>query len=264
LSKPSIVFVHDAAATSTGHVPVIAQQPPWTLLPAGTRLVARLQSAVSTAVKAPVVAVIEYNYEHDGMVVVPAGSRAFGELQQASSTGQVAIRFHSLQPPDARAEGIEAVAVGLDLEPIKGHVGGSNRGKKVLVRSLTGIGTMAAYLVGGRGGFSGLGGPINQSVLLRERIASNLALAGEQELMNLAYNQNLVVTVPGNLRFYIVLQQPPIGEERSGPAGRAAVPPGTPPLPTAAELRELVEFKRELNRMYQTAATGDGDRSPDQ
>ena|SRR5271157_5936425 len=34
-----------------------------TPLPTGTRLVARLESAVSTAVKEPVVAVVEYNYE---------------------------------------------------------------------------------------------------------------------------------------------------------------------------------------------------------
>ena len=44
---------------------------------------ARLQSAVSTAVKAPVVAAIEYNYERDGEIIIPAGAKAFGELQQA-------------------------------------------------------------------------------------------------------------------------------------------------------------------------------------
>ena len=53
---------------------------------------------------------------------------------------------------------------------------------------------MAAYLVGG-GGYGGLTGPINQSVLLRERIASNVGLAGEQELMAMGYSQNVVVTL---------------------------------------------------------------------
>ena len=60
---------------------------------------------------------------------------------------------------------------------------------------------MAASLVGGRG-YGGLTGPIDQSVLLRERIASNIRLAGEQELMALAYTQNVVVTLPGNTRFF--------------------------------------------------------------
>ena len=78
--------------------------------------------------------------------------------------------------------------------------------KRALVRSMTGVGSMAAYLVGGSG-YGGLTGPIDQSVLLRERIASNIGLAGEQELMALAYNQNIVVTLPGNTRFYIVLQE---------------------------------------------------------
>ena len=73
-------------------------------------------------------------------------------------------------------------------------------------RSMTGIGTVAASLVGGRG-FGGPTGPIDQSVLLRERIASNIGLAGEQELMAMAYAQNVVVTLPGNTRFYIVLQE---------------------------------------------------------
>ena len=41
-----------------------------------TRLVARLQSVVTSAVKAPVVAAIEYNYERDGEIVVPAGAKA--------------------------------------------------------------------------------------------------------------------------------------------------------------------------------------------
>jgi hypothetical protein len=43
------------------------------------------------------------------------------------------------------------------------------------------------FAVGGRG----LTGGIDNSVLLRERIASNVALAGEQELAMLAYQQNM-------------------------------------------------------------------------
>ena len=68
--------------------------------PNGSRLVARLQAAVSTAVKTPVVASIEYNYERDGEILIPAGTKAFGELQQANRQGIVSLRFHTLQMPD--------------------------------------------------------------------------------------------------------------------------------------------------------------------
>src|SRR5260370_30896581 len=63
----------------------------------------------------------------------------------------------------------------------------------------------SAYLVGGPGGFGGVSGQLNNSVLLRERIASNAGLAGEQEMASLAFNENIVVSVPGNTRFFIVL-----------------------------------------------------------
>jgi hypothetical protein len=45
-------------------------------LSTGTRLRARLESAASTAVRAPVLAVIEYTYEREGQIIVPAGAKA--------------------------------------------------------------------------------------------------------------------------------------------------------------------------------------------
>ena len=112
---------------------------------------------------------------------------------------------------------------------------------------------MAAYLVGGPG-YGGVTGPVDQRILLRERVASNIGLAGEQEMMSLAFNQNVVVTLPGNTRFYIVLQEPSsAARQTETPAvgGRTNVAnAGTSSLPTAAELRELISLKDELNRMY--------------
>ena len=69
------------------------------LLPAGTRLIARLESPASTAVAAPVVAAIEYNYEQDGEIVVPAGSKALGKIEQANSSGYVSLRFDRIEFP---------------------------------------------------------------------------------------------------------------------------------------------------------------------
>lgn len=125
---------------------------------------------------------------------------------------------------------------------------------------------MAAYLVGGPG-YNGLTGPVDQSILLRERLASNVGLAGEQEMMGLAYNQNVVVTIAGNTRFYIVLQEPSSAPKQSEPAARTnTASADAQALPTAAELQELMALKDELNRMYQEvgATRGAATTSPQQ
>jgi len=268
LKKTSLVFVSSNSGASASVVrpvsgtaePALLERRATALLPNGSRLVARLQSAVSTAVKAPVVAAIEYNYERDGEIIIPAGTKAFGELQQANRGGDVGIHFHTLQMPDGTTEKIDAGSMSLGYGPLKGSVSGSNKAKRILVRSLAGVGTMAAYLVGGPGGFGGVSGQLNNSILLRERIASNAGLAGEQEMASLASNENIVVSVPGNTRFFVVLLE---GSGEKAPArtvptgGRGATQfaaDGTSPLPSAQELRELIELKTELNRMYQDVA----------
>ncbi len=265
--KSSLVFVRNTASTSAnaGLSPGLAQQAfierkrTSALLPVGSRLVARLQTALSTAVKTPAIAVIEYNYERDGEIVIPAGTKAIGQLVQANPNGQVGLRFTSLEMPDGTTEMIEGTSMSLDYGPLKGSTTGQNRAKRVLVRSLTGVGSMAAYLVGGSG-YGGLTGPVDQSILLRERVASNIGLAGEQELTRLAFNQNIVVTLPGNTRFYIVLQEPSSGlRQADAPASGTGSRPniastGDQSLPSAAELRELISLKNELNRMYREVA----------
>jgi hypothetical protein len=105
---------------------------------------------------------------------------------------------------------------------------------------------------------------MDNSILLRERISQNIGMAGEQEVMKLAYSQEIVVTVPGNTRFFLVLQQGAGREETkpeltpAGSGGRGNLALGSnaerPELPTAAELRELVMLKQELNRMVREAA----------
>ncbi len=176
LKKSSLVFVRSATSATVTNASQSTSQPAFierkgvsTLLPTGSRLVARLQTAVSSAVKTPAIAVIEYNYERDGEIVIPAGTKAIGQLAQANQNGHVGLRFTGLEMPDGSTESIEGSGVSLDYGPLKGVVNGRNGAKRALVRSMTGIGTVAASLVGGRG-FGGLTGPIDQSVLLRERI----------------------------------------------------------------------------------------------
>ncbi len=258
LKKSSLVFVRNTAAAglqanvqpaSYSPEPVLLEQKGSEVLPQGSRLVARLQAAVSTAS-------IEYNYARYGEIIIRAGTKACGELQQATRRGTVAVHFHTLQMPDGSVQKIDGTAMSLAYGPLKGSVSGSNRAKRILVRSVTGIGEMAAFLVGGPGGFGA--GQLDNSILLRERIASHAGLAGEQEVTSLAVSEQIVVTVPANTRFFIVLldgtnqyRTPrvlPTGTQR--PAAQLA----NAALPSAQELRELIELKSELNRMYQQVA----------
>jgi hypothetical protein len=118
---------------------------------------------------------------------------------------------------------------------------------KLLSRTLSGGGTVAAYVVGAGG--AGLTRTVTGETLLRDRLASNVALAGEQELTNAAYAQNISVTVPANTRFYVVLQKPAVATTTPArivePAAQSAE------IPTVQELRELMDLRREINRMYQ-------------
>jgi Bacterial conjugation TrbI-like protein len=263
LRKPSLVFVRSVQSNSASGGARVArtapEENPLTLdLPAGTRLVARLQSAVNTAFKTPVVAAIEYNYEKDGQIVVPAGARALGILQQADRSGYVAIRFDTLQMPDGSSEKLDATAMSLAFGPLKGAVSGKRTGTNFLVRTFAGLGTVATYLVGA-GGSNGFDGPLSESALLRDRIATNIGTAGDQELNTLAFNQNIVVTVPGNTRFYIVVEKSAAlaeGQMRS-PATQQV---SNATLPTAEDLRQLLQLRRELSEIYQQ--TGPQDAEP--
>lgn len=257
LRKPSLVFVRSVNETHAGSTvspqpAVVEQSLAGPDLPPGTRLVARLEAPASTALNQPVIAVVEYNYEKDGETVVPAGAKAVGQLRQADRNGFADIKFQSLEMPDGSAEKLDGVAMGLDFKPLKGIVTGKNTGTKFLVQAFTGLGTTAAYLVGNAGS-AGFYGPISESALLRERLANNIGVAGDQELNSLGLNQHIVVTVPGNTRFYIVLEN--TGSVNNTTGGRSpAMTAQRNSLPTLDELRQLVELKEELSSMYQQAS----------
>src|SRR5208337_5330038 len=100
-----------------------------------------------------------------------------------------------------------------------GEVSGQKRGTNFLVRTMTGLGTVAAYVVGGQGN-AGFSSPISDNSLLRERIADNIGMAGQDEINMLAANQNIVVTVPGNTRFYIVVEKGSSDRQAGSPGVR--------------------------------------------
>jgi Bacterial conjugation TrbI-like protein len=227
------------------------------ILPAGTRLVARLEAPVSSAIATPVLAVVEYNYERNGVIVLPAGSRVFGKLSHVTPSGFVGLQFDRIEMPDGSVERIDATAMDLKFGPLKGNVSGRNRGKNFLVRSVSGIGTVAAYVVGGQG-TTGFSGPISENSLLRERLAENIGMAGQDEINRLAANQTIFVTIPGNTRFYIVVQKDN-SDQHVNPAIRSvdtnSVALSGARAPSLEELRELIQLRNELNQMYAPAAS---------
>src|SRR5689334_1082835 len=191
LDKASLVFVRNSSSPVANLRPqdVAAPIELGISLAPGTRLRARLESAVNTAVRSPVVAVIEYTYEQNGEIVVPAGAKAFGHLESADHSGYVGIRFESLQLPDGSSVPLEATATDLQLRPLRGKVEGKHTGKNVLVRSFAGVGEVAATLVG-RGS---LNQPLSEGDLLRERVANNIGQASDQTVAKLALTERIVV-----------------------------------------------------------------------
>ena len=205
-------------------------------LSTGTRLRARLESAASTAVRAPVLAVVEYTYERDGQILVPAGAKAVGRIQEADRSGYVRIQFESLMMPDGATVPIEAVATDLDMRPLKGKV----EGKNVLVRSLSGIGQVGALLLGQ----GSLNQPLSESDLMRERLSNNIAEASDEEISRMAITSRIVVTVSADTPIYVVLEQTPKAEATS----REGVSRSQSANSNAEELRQLLQLKRELNQ----------------
>lgn len=243
MGKASLVFVHTVSSNTQDRSNTVDVEPEVSLAP-GTRLRARLESVASTATQAPVIAVVEYNYEQNGQIAVPAGTKAFGRIEQSDRLGYVSVRFDSLMMPDGSMSKIEGVATDLAMRPLKGKVEGKNSGKNILVRSFSGIGEAATMLVGR----SNLNQPFSESDLLRERLSSNIGQASDEELMRMAMNEHIVVTVPASTPVYVVLQRPsktPLGVGGGQDSSHHEQP--APKTPTPDELKELLQLQRELN-----------------
>ena len=243
MEKPSLMYVRKASASPAGFQTVNDAVPQLGLgLTTGTRLRARLESAASTAVRAPVLAVIEYNYERDGEIVIPSGAKAVGHIRDANRSGYVDLQFDSLLMPDGASVPIEAAATDLDLRPLKGKVSGKNTGKNVLVRSLSGIGQASAMFVGQ----GSLSQPLSESDLMRERVSNNIGETGDEEVSRLAINQQIVVTVSAGAPIYVVLEQRPKANQPLAPTSPRNG--STSNSANADQLRQLLQLQQELNQ----------------
>jgi type IV secretory pathway VirB10-like protein len=240
LDKPSLVFAaREASSSGLSLRPSLTSDPAREIqLQPGTRLRARLEAAVSSAVHAPVVAVVEYDYEQNGDVVIPAGAKVMGRLEGADRSGYVEVRFDTLSISDMPLLRLEGVATDLQLRPLRGRVEGSNRSKNLLVRSVAGVGQIAATL-GGRGS---LDQPLSESDLLRERLSNNIGQAADQQVAGLALSQQPVVTLSAGTEIYVVLEK--FVDETTLPDKARR---GTANQPSVEELRQLLQLQRELN-----------------
>jgi hypothetical protein len=185
-------------------------------------------------------AVIEYNYERDGEIIIPAGAKAVGQIQEADRSGYMRIQFDSLLLPDGATIPIQAAATDLEMRPVKGKVEGKNTGKNVLVRSLSGIGQAGTMLVG-RGS---LNQPLSESDLIRERLSNNIGQASDEQISRLAVTARIVVSVSAGTPIYVVLEQ----SSKSVPGFRASRSdaPGAD-SESVDQLRELLRLQQELN-----------------
>jgi len=201
LKEASLVFVRapaqsqpagDVTHASADTGPVLEMTP-------GSRIEAKLETQISSAVLAPVVAVVEYTYAIGDRIVVPAGARVYGQLEQADRSGFVGVKFDEIELLDGQREKIEAIGAGLDLGPIKGTVYGKNTGKNFLIKAASGVGSLAAMLVGNNSSAA-----FSEGDLLRERVADNVGNAGDSELMSLNATSRVIVSVPADTKIYVV------------------------------------------------------------
>lgn len=245
LEKSSLIFVRNVSGAQPAaqrHEDTAAPTEYGLGLPTGTRLRARLESSASTAVRTPVMAVIEYNYERDGEIIVPAGAKAVGQIQEADRSGYMRIQFDSLLLPDGATIPIQAAATDLEMRPVKGKVEGKNTGKNVLVRSLSGIGQAGTMLVG-RGSLSQ---PLSESDLIRERVSNNIGQASDEQISRLAVTARIVVSVSAGTPIYVVLEQ----SSKPVPGFRASTSdPQAANSESMDQLRQLLRLQQELNEV---------------
>ncbi len=202
LKEPSLIFVPSqiqSRTDATNNVNSGGDNAPLLDITPGTRIQAKLETQISSAVQAPVVAVVEYTYAIGDKIVVPAGARVYGQLQQADRSGLVSVKFDEIQLLDGAREKIDAIGTGLDLGPIKGNVFGKNTGKSFLVRAASGVGSVLAEIAGNNSSAA-----FSEDDMLRERVAENIGTAGDSEVMNLNANSRVVVSVPADTKIYIV------------------------------------------------------------
>ena len=165
----------------------------------GFHVAARLEASATTSVAAPVTAVIEYNYEREGQIVLPAGSRAIGRINSADAHGNMAITFESVDLPNGSTVPISAVAVDTNLSALKGQVTGSSRGKAMFVATLSGIGQTTAMMLGNNTTTA-----LSGQDMMRSQLSQNMGNTADSQISKMISNEKIVVTLAAGTELYMV------------------------------------------------------------
>ncbi len=85
-----------------------------------------------------------------------------------------------------------------------------------------------------------------------------MGMAGQNQLNEMAMTQNIVVTVPGNTRFYLVLEKGSRATSRRAKENSSSSSATATGVPSLEELRQLLELKREMSQMAEPAIASPG------
>ena len=165
----------------------------------GTRIQAKLETQISSAVQAPVVAVVEYTYAIGDRIIVPAGARVYGQLQQADRSGLVSVKFDEIELARWSAGEDRRRRHRARSRANQRKRYGKNTGKNFLVRAASGLGSVLAEVAG-----NNTSAAFSEDDMLRERLAENIGTAGDSEVMSLNANSRVVVSVPADTKIYVV------------------------------------------------------------
>jgi hypothetical protein len=183
----------------------------------GFHVAARLEASATTSVAAPVTAVIEYNYERNGQIVLPAGSRAIGRINSADAHGNMAIAFESVDLPNGSTVPISAVAVDTNLRSLKGQVTGSSRGKAMLVATLSGIGQTTAMMLGNNTSTA-----LSGQDMMRAQLSQNMGNTADTQIAKMISNERIVVTLAAGTEFYLVFTKAALPQNTAQQSSLAA------------------------------------------
>ena len=142
---------------------------------------------------------IEYNYERNGQIILPAGSRAIGRINSADAHGNMAITFDSVDLPNGSTVPISAVAVDTNLRSLKGQVTGSSRGKAMLVATLSGIGQTTAMMLGNNTSTA-----LSGQDMMRAQLSQNMGNTADTQIAKMISNERIVVTLAAGTELYMV------------------------------------------------------------
>ena len=196
------------------------------------------------------IAVIEYSYEHDGEIVLPAGTRVFGKPSHITPSGFVGFQFDQVETRMGVFRELTRPPWTSNSARSKGASRQETRGEK-LPCPLSDRNRNRRCIRGRWSRHNRIQRP-DFGKLVAARTASDMSIAGQDEINTLAANQTLVVTVPGNTRFYIVVEKGTSDQQLGSPATRPAENPSfsSGKVPTLEELRELMQLRNELNQVY--------------